>query len=241
MEPVIRRLATAPMTRIVALGSSSTERAHHSEGSHNWADWLDVGLRARYGRVHHTINAGVSGETARQMLGRFDRDVAHYRPQVVMMMAGGNDCNPVNEITPALFREDLRELVGRVRSLGDCHSILQTYYSFDTDSMQEEEERARQFPLYMEIVREVAREEGVVLFDHLARWERLRLREPHLYQTLMRDAMHVNPLGNMVIGLDVLRRFGAEVTGETAAHCAEGLEAQRVLDRLEEEEGTAAA
>ncbi|MBN1459075.1 MAG: SGNH/GDSL hydrolase family protein, partial [Armatimonadetes bacterium] len=119
------------MTRVVALGSSNTELAYHSEGRHNWFGWLEVGLRDRFGRVHHAINAGVSGETSRDMLGRFDRDVAHYRPHVVIITTGGNDCDPVHDLSRNEFEVNLRELVARCRALADCEVILQTYYAID--------------------------------------------------------------------------------------------------------------
>jgi hypothetical protein len=99
--------------------------------------------------------------------------------------------------------------------------------------MADERERAQLFPVYMAAVRQVAADESVALFDHLVRWERLRLCRPATYGKLMRDAMHVNPLGNMVLGLDVLRQFGVRVTGETAELCAEGMAVQQQLDELD--------
>jgi len=237
VESIVARLRAEPMTRIVALGSSNTELAYHCEGRHNWFDWLEVGLRDQYGRVHQAINAGVSGETSREMLGRFERDVALHQPHVLIVTVGGNDCSPANDVSEDEFRGNLRELVGSARGLRECQPILQTYYSFDVEKMQEqpypEPEQAVRFPGYMEVVREVAAREEVVLFDHLVRWERLRLAKPEIYRRLMRDTLHVNPRGNMVIGLEVLRRFGAKVAGETAGRCAEGLQVQRMLDELE--------
>ena len=222
------------MTRIVALGSSNTELAYHSEGHHNWLGWLEVGLRDRFGRVHHAINAGVSGETSRDMLARFDRDVAHYRPHVVIITTGGNDCDPVHDLSKEEFEQNLRELVARCRALADCEVILQTYYAIDVASMYDEPERAGRFPEYMDSVRKVAATEEVFLFDHFPRWERLRAQNYAIYQSLMRDALHLNPRGNMVMGIDVLRNFGAPAMGETAAQCARGLAVQAEMDRLEQ-------
>ena len=232
MERIIRRLEAEPMTRIVALGSSNTELAYHSEGCHNWFGWLEVGLRDRFGRVHHAINAGVSGETSRDMLARFDRDVAHYRPHLVIITTGGNDCSPENDLPRNEFEGNLRALVARCRALSDCLVILQTYYAFDVAAMGDEPERARRFPEYMDSVREVSCTDEAILLDHLVRWERLRLQDYATYAGLMRDAMHLNPWGNMVMGLDALRQFGAAVTGETAERCAKGVAVQAVLDQL---------
>jgi hypothetical protein len=87
----------------------------------------------------------------------------------------------------------------------------------------------------MDIVRQVAAETASTLIDHHRRWERLRLRHFEHYQKLMIDALHVNELGNMLLGLDLMRAFEA-VPEETALYCAEGLEYQRLLDQLEAED-----
>lgn len=220
------------MTRIVALGSSNTELAYHSDGHHNWFGWLDVGLRDRFGRVHHAINAGVSGETSRDMLARFERDVAHYQPHVVIITTGGNDCSPEHGLPTHEFEGNLRTLIARCRAIDDCLVVMQTYYSFDLEAMADESARARRFPEYMESVREVAASDEAILLDHLVRWERLRLQNYTTYRGLMRDRMHLNPLGNMLLGLDVLRHFGVEVTGETAEQCAQALGVQALMDQL---------
>jgi lysophospholipase L1-like esterase len=236
MHQLIARLSAEPMTRIVALGSANTERGAHSEGCHNWVDWLDVGLRDHFGPVHHTINSGVSGDTSSGMLERFDRDVALYQPHIVVITTGGNDCNPVNGIDPEQFAENLRELVRRVSALPACAALLQTYYSFDTEAVDDEPERARLFPLYMGVIRQVGATEGVALVDHLPRWELLRRQDLAGYRRLMRDPMHLNPLGNAVLGLDLLRWLGIAVSGETADRCAEGLEIQQQMDVLDARE-----
>jgi lysophospholipase L1-like esterase len=233
LDQITDRLASEPMTRIVALGSSNTELAYHSEGGHNWFGWLEVGIRDHYGRVHQMVNAGVSGETSRDLLSRFERDVALYCPHVVIVTVGGNDCNPESGISLDQFRSNLTALVRAVREIGNCEPILQTYYSFDIANMPEEPDRAALFPQYMSAVREVAADGSAIVIDHLVRWERLRTRRPDAYRTLMRDAMHLNPLGNMVLGLDVLRHFGVQVSGETAQHCRQGIEVQHLLDELE--------
>lgn len=220
------------MARILALGSSNTERAYHCEGRHNWFDWLDVGLRGHFGRKHICINAGVSGETTAQMLERFQRDVALFSPHLVFITGGGNDSNPEHSVTPGRFRDNLLELVRRTRDL-DALPVLQTYYAFDVERMQGEEEWAARFPLFMQVTRDAAAEASTYLIDHLARWERLRRSDVGAFRSLMRDPKHVAPSGNLLIGLDVMRHLGAAPQGELVQACAEGLRLQQILDRLE--------
>ena len=234
MHRIIRRLETEPMTRIVALGSSNTAKGYHCAGQYNWFDWLDVGLSQHYGRVHHTINAGVSGQTTRDLLARFERDVTLYQPHVVIITVGGNDCNPDQQIGIGEFRANLTELVTRSEALEGCVAVLQTYYAIDIEQMGDERARAEAFAAYMQIIGQVAGETRCPLYDHFTRWERLRKTDVRTYRRLMRDPMHLSPLGNMVLGLDDVRFFGAAVVDEIADVCAEGLHLQRVLDALGE-------
>jgi lysophospholipase L1-like esterase len=224
------RLSSGPMTRIVAFGSSNTERGGHSAGRYNWFDWFDLALRQRYGRVHHVVNAGVSGETTRELLGRFERDVAIYAPHLVFVTIGGNDSNPGRSLDADEFRRNLAAVIARLRALPDCVPALQTYYSCDLERM--DAVHAQRFTEYMQIVRAVARDTTVALVDNLARWERLRHADVAAYRELMRDPMHVTPLGNLLWGLDLARAFGAPLTSGAAPGIEGGLRVQARLDAL---------
>ena len=127
METILQRFAAEQRTRIVAFGSSNTERRIH--GLH-WFDWLDLGIKQTYGRVHHCINAGLGGDTSRGLLQRFDEDVALYQPHVVFITIGGNDAKPDSGIDAVEFRRNLRQLQSRIRFL-DAAVVFQTYYSAD--------------------------------------------------------------------------------------------------------------
>ncbi len=233
---LIQRFRTEPLTRIVAFGSSNTERAEHCEGAHNWFDWLDVGLRHRYGRVHHCINVGISGETTRDLLSRLERDVARYQPHAVIVTIGGNDSNPDRDMSADEFRANLLEITARLVALPNCMPILQTYYSFD--GPQIEALHAAQFLEFMQIVRDVAEVKNVPLLDNLPRWELLRAQDVEAFRGLMRDPCHVNALGHAVWGLDVCRAFSAPLTAQAVPALTEAVAIRRRLDELQKVETT---
>lgn len=238
---IVERFKSQPMTRIVAVGSSNTAKGYHCDGQYNWVDWLDVGLSQWWGRKHITVNAGVSGQTCRQCLDRFGRDVALFQPNVVIVTVGGNDAHPAKGISPEQFRKDLGEMVDRIEAIPQCVAVLQTYYSFDIERMTDSEQgRAENFPRYMQIVREVAAAKGVPLIDHLARWEKLRTSDPKTYRACMRDPLHLTPLGNQVFGLDALRFFESGLDKNLKEMCQPAYALQEKLDRLEREELPAA-
>lgn len=68
-------------------------------------------------------------------------------------------------------------------------------------------------------------------------WEPLRRQHVEAYRDLMIDPLHVNPLGNMVMGLDLIRRFEARLEEVQMAYCAEGLRYQGWMDELVEGTG----
>lgn len=223
---IIERLKTEPRTRFVAFGSSNTERRIH--GLH-WFDWLELGIAQAYGRVHTFINTGIGGDTTRGLLARFDEDVARYAPHVVFVTIGGNDSKPDSEIDEVTFTGNLYALAERIRMTG-ATPIFQTYYSVDVPGLGAE--HGARFHVFMAAMRRVAEDTRAPLVDHLRRWERLRAGHIELYRELMQDPLHVNPLGNMVMGLDLIRAFGAQLTEEQQLYCNRGLLFQRILDAL---------
>lgn len=211
--------------RVAAFGSSNTER--FNLGMH-WFDYIEMGFNNRFGAdAGLFLNAGVGGNTSSQLLARLDRDIASFRPHLTIVTCGGNDANPAREISRERFAANLRELARRLNELGS-RVIFQTYYACDLEML--EPAYAENIPLYMQLIREAAAATGSGLQDNFARWELLRRNDPALYRLLMIDALHVNPDGNMVIGLDWMRRLELPLLPEKLAGCATGLWVRKLLD-----------
>lgn len=229
-EHVSAQLQRFRPLRIVAVGSSNTERAGHSDGQYNWFDWLDLALREVHGRQHHSINVGVSGETSAELIARFDDAVAVYQPHLVLLTVGGNDADPQRAVDRDTYYRQLLQLVQRIKALPDSLCVLQTYYSPIAEDL--DTEYVKRFHEYMQLVRDVAAEESIALIDNLQRWERLRSSDPRRHRLLMRDPLHVNPLGNMLWGMDVARCLGVDVARVMRPWCAEALALQSRIDQL---------
>jgi lysophospholipase L1-like esterase len=225
IDSIIKRLELGYKTRFVAFGSSNTERRIH--GLH-WFDWLDLGLKQTYGRVHHCINAGLGGDTSQGLLARFEEDVVLYQPHIVFVTIGGNDANPESGISAPTYQANLRYLVTLIRDLRAV-PVLQTYYAADIPNLGQQ--HGHQFLQFMDIVRATSLETQTPLVDHHRRWEALRLKHPDLYHELMIDALHVNALGNMVLGLDLIRTFKAALEQSQLDYCGEGMRYQQLLDK----------
>ena len=227
LTTLCRLFTTEPRTRIVAFGSSNTDR--RITGMH-WFDWLDLGIKQTFGRVHHCINAGVGGDTTEELLKRFDEDVARYAPHAVIVTIGGNDAKP-GGLGEATYRANLLALCEKIRAL-DATAVLQTYYAADTEALGDI--HGPRFLAFMQVIRDVAAQTGTPLVDHHRRWEPLRLQHPDLYQALMLDALHVNALGNAIMGLDLIRAFDLRLDPAALTHATPARAYQRLLDTLDE-------
>jgi len=221
---VLEKAERGEHVKVCAFGASNTQR--YLPGMH-WFDYVELGFKTKYGgECGEFLNAGISGNSAKQLIERFDRDVAFFKPDLTIVTIGGNDAYPEKA---KIFRSNLLEICSLLAGIGS-EILLQTYYACDLE--REPKPRSEYMPVVMDIVRSISREVGVELNDNDVRWARLRETDVELYRTLMLNPMHVNADGNMVIGLDLMRRFGFELPyGD--AYFRTGLFAQHVLDMLE--------
>ena len=228
---IFEKIREGKKIRVCAFGSSNTER--FDVGMH-WFDYVDFGFKNTFGgSVGQFINTGISGNTSTQMLERFERDVAPYSPDLTIVTCGGNDSNPSREISESVFHENLCRMAGLLKALGS-EVVFQTYYACDLEHL--DPAYAEAIPRYMQIIRDTAEELNAPVNDNYARWERLRISAPDVYRLLMLNSMHVNLYGNMVIGLDLMRKFGFRLPDDKRDFCRTGLIAQCAMDILEKEE-----
>ena len=227
IDKFIERMSLGKRTRILAFGSSNTERRISGM---TWFDCFELAVREKYGRPHTCINTGIGGDTSRGLLERFEYDAALYKPHLAFLTIGGNDSNPPKELKAVEFRENLMELYCRFSAIG-CELVFQTYYSPTPELC--DAEHIKNFYHYSDIVREVAAETNSELIDHLVRWERLRKKHYDVYINLMLDAFHVDPIGNKIIGLDIARRFNLDFVPGKREDWNEALAVQKLMDELE--------
>lgn len=165
----------APPITIVFMGDSITEGqyVHHSV---RWTELASASLRRRFeqagNHLHFFFNRGVSGETTRQALERFPRDVQIVRPDIMTLQFGLNDCNcwdsdmGLPRVSEAAYRANLIEMIQRARHFGAGHIIFSTNHPtlrhktlVCGESLETRRER------YNDIVREVAAATCVTLCD----------------------------------------------------------------------------
>jgi lysophospholipase L1-like esterase len=120
----------------------------------------------------HMLNRGVSGETTRQGLERFPNDVQQYRPDIVTLQFGLNDCNcwvsdaGLPRVSEAAYRANLIEMIERAQRFGARRVIMSTNHPtlrhkvlLSGESLEGRRRR------YNTMVREVTSSSGAELCD----------------------------------------------------------------------------
>ncbi|HEV8678170.1 MAG TPA: SGNH/GDSL hydrolase family protein [Stellaceae bacterium] len=159
---------------IVFFGDSITEGQYVTPPL-RWVDIVSGGLQLRYRDDPFNLLVlvrGVSGETTRQALERFPRDLQAHTPDIVTLQYGLNDCNcwltdhGLPRVSEAAFRANLVEMIERARRFGAREIILSNNHPTLRhkpllDGLTLEQRRRR----YNEIVADVAAETGVTSCD----------------------------------------------------------------------------
>ncbi len=124
----------------------------------------------------YAVNSGVGGDTTEDALARFDWDVTKKDPDIVVIGLGTNDFVRPNQgskspkVNPEKYRENLKSIISRVQAL-NADPILLTPPYVREDAYGPAENYADDgglnpaLDVYVEIVREVAKETGVGLVD----------------------------------------------------------------------------
>ena len=196
----------SPLT-IVFMGDSITE-GQHVHHSLRWTEIVARKLRASVTNeidtdALHCFNRGISGETTRQGLERFPRDVQVLEPLVMTLQFGLNDCNcwdsdrGLPRVSEAAYHANLVEMIARARAFGAAHIVLSTNHPTlrlrPLASGQSLEDRR---VIYNNIVREVAAKCQAVLCDIDAAFSGLNRSELSDMLLAEPDVLHLSAQGH---------------------------------------------
>jgi lysophospholipase L1-like esterase len=185
----------------VFYGDSITHGALHTFGQRDYAEIFAERLRYELGRTMDVVlTTAISGDNTRGLLSGFDWRVGQFRPQVVLVMIGMNDCSKGNDISLDEFGDNLLQLVHRITAL-DALPVLQTTCPILPGQAPE---RAPYIGGYMKAVRRVAGDLQLPLVDHTAYWQ--QHADQHFYW--MSDAFHPNEYGHRAFARLLCRELG---------------------------------
>lgn len=199
-----RLFAEKSETVAVAFGDSITEGVIGCAPEENWLNLVQKALGDRV----RMFNAGVGGNSAREAMARYRKDVLSHNPQVVLIEFGGNNHDPFRrerQVDDDEFRKHLSDFK---RDLPEgCRVVVTTFppvidewhaygkHPDFPDGLDEAMNPQR------EIVREFAAGNGYALLDLY------RLMYPRRYGLIQRDGVHLNPAGQKFFCDEVLKIF----------------------------------
>lgn len=180
-----QRLAAGLPITIVAIGSSSTQGAGASSPALSYPSRLAAELKQRFPRASITVlNRGVGGETATEMLARFDADVIAERPDIVIWQVGSNSLLRHHPIKPAalLIRKGLK----RLKQTGADIILMNPQFAPKVVANAEAEAMVDQ-------ISAAARENGADVFERFAVMRYWHLTESIPFKTFVSDdELHMN-------------------------------------------------
>jgi len=189
--------------RVVCFGDSVTGVYYHTGGLRAYTDLLGDALRQIHPRASVTlINAGMSGHTTTNGLGRLMQSVLVHKPHLVTVMFGLND---VAKLPIAAYRKNLIEIVSKCRASG-AEVVLCTPNTVLTTPDRPFEKVIA----YCEVVRSVSRELNVPLCDTFAALEAVKTRAPDAWRLAMSDEIHPNLSGHRRIA----EQLALTITGD---------------------------
>lgn len=183
--------------RVVCFGDSVTGIYYHTGGRSAYPEVIRDALATRHpaSRVK-VINAGKSGHTTTNGLGRIQQDVLVHKPHLVTVMFGLND---VAKGSIDLYRKNLIEIVTKCRAAG-AEVILCT-----PNAVSETPDRPiARVAAFAEVARTVAAQMSVPLADAHASLGTLRERDPETWRLSMSDEIHPNLRGHRRLAETIL-------------------------------------
>lgn len=193
-------MAGGPPRTIVCLGDSVTKGVRPGvQPEETFSAQLEKQLHTSEQPVR-VVNAGVGGNTTRDGLARFDRDVLDHHPAAVVIMFGLNDSwiddgKEASRIAVSEYRANLQAMIQKLKER-KCTIVLMTPNPALAPTYPPK--RNATLKPYVDVVRELAAAEDVPLVDIYRQFAELALEGADL-NAFFTDAMHPNPRGQRLI------------------------------------------
>lgn len=198
----VRKLLAAPQPiRWVFAGDSITHGALHTMGWRDYVELFSERVRWEMQRVRDcVIKTGVSGWKATSIQDDLEWSVLQYRPEVVSINVGMNDC-AAGVGAREEFERVYARVVARIRESGAAVLLHTPNRILPADTL-----RAPSLSEYACAAREISEKTGAVLIDHFAAWEAWEKNGWLAY--LLSDAIHPNECGHRLMNRTLLSALG---------------------------------
>ena len=191
--------------KIAFLGDSITQQG---AGTGGYVRLVISGLEAN-GIKATAIPAGISGHKSNQMLERLDRDVLSKKPDWMTLSCGVNDVwHGAKGVPLDQYKQNITKIVDRCQAAGVKVMIL-------TSTMIGEDQanaNNQKLSAYNDFLRSLAKEKNCLLANLNAEMQAALVKAARTEKTrgnlLTRDGVHMNPAGNQMMAIGILKGFG---------------------------------
>lgn len=184
--------------RWLLTGDSITHGAKHTHGYRSYPEIFQERLRWELGRPRDVaINTGMSGHTTKNILDDFEWRVTQFKPVMVSIMIGTNDCSKP-EMSEARYRSNLNTIVEKIRDL-DAVPVLHTPNPIIVEKAPER----KTLPDYIPIIQNIAKIQDTLLVDNYAHWVEVaeQASQETIFHEWLNDPLHPNQTGHQEIAM----------------------------------------
>lgn len=198
--------------KIVGFGDSITQAVIQlPDENRRWLNILKRLLGQAYPETNFSVvNAGIGGNSTREAMARFDKDVLAHQPDLILLEFGGNNNDPANpsrRVSPDEFRALLRTFKQKVPEgtrviVITFPPVIEEWHGYWKNPALREytlaSEAERGIEAYRQITRAFAAENGYSLFDLNALLVELSREKGHERYTLP-DGVHLTAEANRIL------------------------------------------
>lgn len=186
-------------------GDSITHGARHTLGWRSYPEIFGERVRWEMRRTRDlVINSGISGNITDNILNDFDWRVAQFKPAVVSVMIGTNDCVR-DSISLDYYESKLEVLLNKIRGV-NAIPILHT----PTMVAINEAPQCKRLPEFVDVVKHVAEKRQVILVDNWYHWQDAFKKESelHRFKPWLDDPVHPNNMGHIEVARLLFKSLG---------------------------------
>ncbi|HEY0072640.1 MAG TPA: GDSL-type esterase/lipase family protein [Abditibacteriaceae bacterium] len=203
-QTVRAEIAVKSDEKIAFLGDSITQQGAGSASG--YVRLVMSGLEANNIKAE-AIPAGISGHKSNDMLARVDKDVIEKKPNWMTLSCGVNDVWHQERNRGILIEEyktNIRAIVDKAQAAG-IKVLLLTSTMIGED--QSGANNQKLIP-YNDFLKALAAEKNLPIAD-LNSMMQEQAKAPHKGNLATTDGVHMNPIGNQMMAIGVLKAFGA--------------------------------
>jgi lysophospholipase L1-like esterase len=177
-------------------GDSITAGVKHTQGYRSYPEIFGERIRWEMARPRDiVVNTAISGNTTQNILDDFNWRVGQFKPDVVSLMIGTNDC--VRKDMPTeIFEGKLNVLLDKIRETGAV-PILHTPNVIITEYARER----TGLPGYVAMIQKTAENKDMILVDNYSYWEDVIKSNSgvNVFKEWLNDPVHPNGAGHLEI------------------------------------------